>query len=106
KERSIERVERSYGVVTAQLFMTYLTDSRKVKNPLSRSQAHDLMGELATKAWNEKKQFVEILLQNKEVTERLSKETILELADPKKYIGQSKEIVKAVYDKFHGKRTL
>jgi adenylosuccinate lyase len=36
KERSIERVERSYGVVTAQLFMTHLTDSRKVKNPLSR----------------------------------------------------------------------
>ncbi len=106
KERSIERVERSYGVVTAQLFMTHLTDSRKVKNPLSRSQAHDLMGELATKAWNEKKPFIEIILQNKEVTDRLTKEVILEMADPKKYIGQSKEIVKAVYDKYHEKRTL
>jgi adenylosuccinate lyase len=64
------------------------------------------MGELATKAWNEKKPFIEIILQNKEVTDRLTKEVILEMADPKKYIGQSKEIVKAVYDKYHEKRTL
>jgi len=93
EERSKERVLRSYGVVTSQQVMTYLTDHRKVNEPMTRSQAHDLMGELATKAWNDKTDFIDVLLQNSEVTSRLNEETLREITNPLKYIGKSKEII-------------
>jgi adenylosuccinate lyase len=106
EERSKERVERSYGCVTSQQVMTYLTDQRKTDNPMTRSEAHDLMGKLATTAYENKTPFVEVLLENKEVTSRLSEEVIKEITAPLKYIGESKTIVQTVFDKHHGKKTL
>ncbi len=101
-----ERVLRSYGVVTAQQVMTYLTDRRFVGNPMTRSQAHDLMGQLATKAWKEKVPFVNILVDNPEVTSRLSIETLSEITDPLVYTGQSKAIIRTVADKYYKQKTL
>ncbi|MDO8740886.1 MAG: lyase family protein [Candidatus Woesearchaeota archaeon] len=106
EERAKERVLRSYGIVTAQLVMTYLTDHRKVKDPLTRNQAHDLMGELATCAWNSRTAFIDVLLTNEQVTGRLNETTLREITDPLKYIGQSKEIVRLIADKYHHKKTL
>jgi adenylosuccinate lyase len=104
--RAKERVERSYGVVTAQQVMTYLTDHRRVKDPLTRSQAHDLMGEIATTAWNGGIPFVELLVKNNEVCSRLSEAALREITNPIKYIGQSKEIIRTVADKYYQKKTL
>jgi len=85
EERSTERVKRSFGVVTSQQVMTYLTDHRKTNNPMTRSQAHDLMGELATKAWESKTPFIDVLLQNEGVCSRSSEKVLRELTNPLKY---------------------
>ncbi len=106
EERSRERVQRSYGAVTAQQVMTYLTDGRRVSNPMSRSAAHDLTGELATQAWNSQKDFGEHLLGNAEVMSRIDESIVRRITDPLQYVGKSKEIVQAVYDQCHGKPTL
>lgn len=106
EERSKERVLRSYGVVTSQLFMTYLTDPRVVDKPMSRSEAHDLMGRLATQAWETKTPFSDILLTCPEVTRRIDERVILQRTDPLTYIGQSKEIIETVARKYHGVKTL
>ena len=106
EDRAKERVDRSYGVVTAQQVMTYLTDHRRTDRPMTRSQAHDLMGELATTAWNGGIPFVELLLKNNEVCSRLSEATLRDITDPSKYIGQSKEIIRTVADKYYQKKTL
>ena len=106
EDRCKERVERSFGVVTSQQVMTYLTDPRKVSNPMSRSEAHDLMGKLATESWNSKTKFIDVLLENKEVTSRIDEEVLRKITDPFEYIGQSKEIITTVFDKYHEKKTL
>ncbi len=106
EERSKERVLRSYGVVTSQQVMTYLTDHRKVSNPMIRSEAHDLMGELATHAWNNKIPFIDVLLKNEEVTSRLDTETLREITNPVDYIGQSRKIIEIVLDKHYRRETL
>jgi adenylosuccinate lyase len=106
KDRAKERLDRTYGITTSQEVMTYLTDPRKVEDPMPRSKAHDLMGNLATKAYNERQQFVEVLLECDEVTKNLDSQTIIEITDSSKYIGQSKEIIEAVREKFYKKETL
>ncbi len=106
EERSKERVLRSFGVVTSQLVMNYLTDYRKVNNPLSRSEAHDLLGKLATDAWKNKRQFVDVLLDAPEITSRLPEDVIRDISDPLKYIGESKRIVQLVANKYYMKTTL
>ena len=106
KERSVERVIRSYGVVTSQQVMTYLTDQNKVRNPMSRSEAHNLVGMLATEAWERKMPFVDILLKNQEVITRISERTLKEITDPTKYLGQSREIIGLIYQKHHKSKTL
>lgn len=104
--RSIERVKRTYGVVTSERVLTYLTDRRKVSNPMPRSEAHDLLGRLATEAYTERKPFAEVLAKNEEVSKRLPMNIIIELTDPLTYLGESKRVVQIVYDSFHGKKTL
>ena len=105
EKRSKERVMRSYGVVTSQQVMTYLTDSGKVNNPMARSEAHDLMGKLATHAWDNKIQFIDVLLGNEEVTDRIDELTLREITNPLDYIGESKRIVNQVANKHYNKRT-
>jgi len=104
--RSIERIERTYGVTTSQYVMNYLTDSRRVSNPMTRSQAHELMGRLATYAWKNKISFTDVVLGNEEVRERLDEQTIRDITDPLTYLGESKRIVRIVANKYHRKKTL
>lgn len=104
-ERAKERVMRSYGVITSPRFLAYLTDRRRTAEPMPRSAAHDLLGRLATEAYEKKEPFADVLLTNAEVTRRIPELEIRRLADPVEYIGESKNVVNAVYDAFHGKRT-
>ncbi|MDD5417044.1 MAG: lyase family protein [Candidatus Aenigmarchaeota archaeon] len=106
KERSEERVLRSFGTVTSQQVMTYLTDPRKVDGPMSRKYAHDLTAKLATKAHDEKRPFINVILEDKEITGKLDEETLRKITNPLEYIGQSKEIIRTVFGKYHGKKTL
>jgi adenylosuccinate lyase len=103
--RSAERATRSLGVVTSPQVMTYLTDYRKVDNPMRRSEAHDLIGRLADEAWNNNLPFIDVLLNNSEITSRLNEQTLRDLTNPVDYIGMSKEIIRSVYSAYHGKKT-
>ena len=109
EERSKERIERSYGVTNSERILTYITDHRKVKDPMIRSEAHNLLGDLSKKAVDGKIQFVDVLLDCKEITDRIEKDVLRKLADSSdlyKNIGKSKRIVKIVFDKYHNKKTL
>lgn len=106
EERSKERVTRSFGVVTSQQVMTYLTDPRKVASPLGRSEAHDLMGALATQAWETQTPFVNVVLANQEVTSRLDETTIRKITDPLTYLGESARIIDAVAQRYHKVKTI
>jgi len=105
EDRCLERVERSYGVTTSQQVMTYLTDRTRTENPMTREYAHDLVAKLATEAYNAKRPFVDVVLENREITELLPEDTLRNITDSTQYIGLSKEIVGDVYANYHGKKT-
>ncbi len=105
-ERALERVLRTRGIVTSSRVMAYLTDQRRTNDPMSRKQAHDLLGQLATQSYTEQQPFIDVLLADEEITRRIDEPTLRTLSDPLTYIGQSKEIIKTVYQKYHGKKTL
>jgi adenylosuccinate lyase len=105
-ERCEERVLRSYGAVTSQQVMTYLTDSRKVSDPMTRSEAHDLMGKLATRAWESQTPLYDVAVENEEVNTRIDPTTLAVITDPLKYIGASKDIITKVADECYQKKTL
>ena len=75
--------------------MTYLTDKKRVQDPMTRSHAHDLIGEIATRAWNNQTPFIDMLLRDPEVTHKISENTLRKITNPLEYIGQSKEIIEA-----------
>lgn len=106
ENRSRERVERTYGAVTAQQVMTYLTDIRHTDNPMTRKDAHELTARLATESYDTQTQFFDVLLREHEVTSRLGRETLREITNPLTYLGQSREQVRTVFDNYHGRRTL
>ena len=106
KERSLERVTRTRGIVTSSRVMAHLTDCRRTENPMTRSDAHNLVGKLATESYHTKTPFVDVLLTNKEITSRIDEDELRERTDPLNYLGQSKEIIETVYNKYHGKKTL
>ena len=103
--RATERVNRSYGAVTSAQIMTCLTDSRMVSNPMGRGEAHELVGRLASEAWNGRRQFLDVLLANAEVNSRIPADRLRQLADPALYVGESKRIIQAVKDACYRKAT-
>lgn len=104
--RAKERVNRSLGLVTSEQVLTYLTDHRKTANPMPRKEAHDIVAAVATKAYNEKKRFVEVLLETSEITSRLSEETVRKITNPEEFIGQTREIMETIFNKYHSKKNL
>ena len=106
KERSLERITRTKGIVTSSGVMAYLTDYRRTKNPMTRSEAHNLVGELATQSYQDKIPFIKVLLGNEQVTSRIDESTLRRITDPLKYLGQSKTIIEIVYEKYYKKKTL
>ncbi len=105
-DRSMGRVLQTRGIVTSPRIMAYLTDPRQTHSPMARSAAHNLMGELATRSCTNKVPFIDVLLSNSDVTNRIDEFTLRKLADPLTYIGQSKEIIQKVFDKYYARKTL
>ncbi len=106
EERARERVERTYGITTSNRILQYITDPRQSEHPLPRSQAHDLLGKLATEAWNNKIQFSEILLRNEQITSRMPPAMIQMLADPFAYSAESKNIIEKIAELYYQKKTI
>lgn len=103
-QKSVDRVLRSHGVVTAPQVLTYLTTL--VDDRMPWKEAHDLIGKIAGVSWNGGIPFADLLIKNGEVSRRLSEATIREITDPLKYIGQSKEIIRTVAGKYYQQKTL
>ncbi len=106
KERVIERVHRSLGIVTSEQVMTYLTDQRRTSKPMPRKEAHDLVAALAAQAYSRNTLFREVLVNNQQIRERFSDEIIAKITNPEEYIGQSREIMEAVFRKYHRRKSL
>lgn len=105
-ERRInERMKRTFGVTTSSRVLAYLTDIELVSNPIARREAHNLLGELATAAYNQKRLFSDVLAENEAVSSRLSREKIAELSDPFTYLGESVKIIEKVFKEYHQKKT-
>lgn len=105
KARSLDRINRTYGTVTSEQVMTYLLDPRLARETMSRKAAHDLLGDLAKQAYEGKAPFFEVLVRNPEIASRIDTNTLREITDPIRYIGQSKEIIQINYDALHGRKT-
>jgi adenylosuccinate lyase len=103
EKRSRERVARSFGVVTSEQVLTHLTNN--ASNPMPRSEAHNLVALKATDAYNTGMQFFDVLIEDKEITDRIDRDTLLEITDPFKFVGESEKIIETVYQKYHGKKT-
>ncbi len=106
EERCKQRIERSHGVVTSPIVLAYVTDFRKVAIPMARSEAHDLVGRLATEAYNAKVSFIDVLLRSPEITSRLDEVTLRRITNPLTYAGESKRIVAMVRENYYCKKTL
>ena len=103
--RSLERLARSHGLTTAAQLMTYLVDPENTSRPMPRSEAHDLVGEIATRAYNEQRPFLHVLADYPDVRERFDIDTLERAADASRYIGQSREIIRANFERLHGRTT-
>ncbi len=105
RDRALERLNRTYGVVTSSQVLTYLTDPMRTSQPMPRKQAHNLLGDLAARAYLDKRQFFDVLTECPEVTERIDADTLKMITDPVKYIGQSKKIIERNYGRFYRTKT-
>ena len=85
--------------------MTCLVDPSRTDAPMSRREAHDLMAQLAAKAYNEKRPFYDILLRDLCVTTRIDIKTLIGITDASAYIGQSREIIERNFRDLHGRTT-
>jgi adenylosuccinate lyase len=103
--RSLDRINRTYGIVTSGKLVTYLVDPTKTKNPMARTRAHDLCGDLSIIAYKEKRPYFEVLCENDEITSRIGKSDLREITDPSKYVGFSSQIIEKNYAAYHKKKT-
>jgi len=106
EERAKERVTRTYDVITSPRVMQYLTDNRHTSNPMAWREAHDLVGKLATEAYENKIPFSQVLKSNEKVSSRLTNETIQAITNPLDYIGESERIIETIADKHHRQKTI
>ncbi|MBI2547083.1 MAG: hypothetical protein HYW23_01405 [Candidatus Aenigmarchaeota archaeon] len=104
-DRLMERVMRTYGTVTAERVLTYITDHRRTQHPMARKEAHDLLGSLATKAYTERRQFGDVLSEDPNVASRLPHDVIRDITNPLTYVGQSREVMEKAFNKYHGQKT-
>ncbi|MGP8329350.1 MAG: adenylosuccinate lyase [Methanosarcinaceae archaeon] len=73
------------------------------KRGVGRQEAHEIVRSSAMVAHESGKQFKDVLLANAEVMEYLSKDDIIDLVDPERYIGTAVEQVEAVVTKLQKK---
>lgn len=81
EERIRDNIWYTRGLIFSEHVMYLL-----ISKGLRRKDAHLLVKELSVKAFNEKRDFVDVLLNDRRVGSILSKDEILELFKPEKYV--------------------
>ena len=66
---------------------------------MNRQEAHELLRKLTIKSEVEKRHFRQVLIENRAITERLSKKEIDEALDPKNYLGTALKQVENIVRK-------
>jgi adenylosuccinate lyase len=99
KERMRKNMEITQGRYMSESVMIAL--SRKGMN---RQEAHELLRKLAIKSETEKRQFREILLEEKTVQEKLNRKEIDVVLDPRNYLGTAVKQVELMVKKTEKER--
>ncbi len=88
RERMIENLEASHGLVHSQTVLVALLS----KSNLQREDAYALVQRNATSAWEERRPLLELLKSDEEVTRYLDPAEIEECFDPARYLERSNVI--------------
>ncbi|MEM3578762.1 MAG: adenylosuccinate lyase [Candidatus Bathyarchaeia archaeon] len=99
EERMRQNVELTQGRAMSEAVMIALT-----RKGLSRQEAHELLRKLTIKSEVEKAPFKKVLMEDKIVTEKLSKKEIDEALNPRNYLGTAIEQVKRMTEKTRQER--
>jgi adenylosuccinate lyase len=82
KERMIQNLSITQGRAMSESVMMALA-----RKGVNRQEAHELLRKLTIQSAEEKKDFKQILLQNKLVNSKLTEKEIDQALDPKNYLG-------------------
>ena len=88
RDRMIENIESSRGLVMAESLMMRMTDKG-----IGRQDAHEIVRSSSMIAEDEKRHLRDVLLEREDLKGLMSKEDIIAAMDPNNYTGGSKEIV-------------
>jgi adenylosuccinate lyase len=93
KEEAMKKnLERAGDLIMAERIMLELA-----RRQMGRQKAHELVRKLSMRALEEKKSFHDVLLEEKAVLEKISKEEIGSLLDPSTYLGESKDLAEGIF---------
>lgn len=93
KEEVMKRnIERAGDLIMAERIMLELA-----RRQMGRQKAHELVRKLSMRALEDRKSFHDVLLEEKAVLERISKEEIGSLLDSSTYLGESKELANGIF---------
>jgi len=90
-ENMMRNLSASYGLVFSQRLLLMLTEKG-----LARSKAYDLVQRLAMKAWNEKRDFKQVLFQDAALSRHLTLDEIEDCFDLKYHTRYTNQIFKKV----------
>jgi adenylosuccinate lyase len=82
EQRMLKNVELTEGRGMSEAVMIALAEKG-----MNRQEAHELLRKLTIKSEVEKRHFRQVLIENRAITERLSKKEIDEALDPRNYLG-------------------
>ncbi|EPY51181.1 fumarate lyase superfamily protein [Schizosaccharomyces cryophilus OY26] len=89
-ERMKANLSLTKGLISSEAVMMGLASF------LGRDEAHDLIYSLCKKANEENQSLEEVLLQEKKITDHLTREQVLNLTNPANYLGQTLEMIDLV----------
>ncbi len=76
---------------------------RLVEKGMGRQDAHEILRRLSTKALTDKKDFLSVLSESKEISKYLSLDELRDSLEPEKYIGSSIKLVEDVIESYRKK---
>jgi adenylosuccinate lyase len=94
EQRMLKNVGFTEGRGMSEAVMIALTEKG-----MNRQEAHELLRKLTIKSEVEKRHFRQVLIENRAITERLSKKEIDEALDPKNYLGTALKQVENIVRK-------
>jgi len=99
EQRMLKNIELTQGRAMSEAVMIVLT-----KKGVSRQEAHERLRKLAIKSKMEKRHFREILLEDRDMCEKLSEKEIDEALNPRNYLGTAFKQVELMVKKTNDER--